>query len=574
MGPEMARTEAAICAALKAYQMAAHPRLRDYTPISVLTAINGAIASQVRFVELQNDNVAAALSIWTASGADLDLLVLDRLLDGRYAGDYATGTLVFFRRSPATVDYVVPVGTKVACPNDLGIPLEFVTTEAGTLVAGTNTITLAARCFVRGTQGNAPETTVNKLVSPIIGIEGVTNPAAFSGGTDEETDDELQQRYVDTAALPGTATRPMLEAKLADLETIIEAKIWNREEGDVEIICDDTEGVEDDSVDIDDCLELNLAGGAVSRGIVGATLGVANVYDVADCYGGKIWIRAREHLTDLLDFELTYIDMDGNERTATVETTGIIPRGTAFQATLEDPDDRAVSIHDSTYVGAQAMDVLLGMGVYPRLYNLPEHVVVDVALSLILTETPETDLENLIVTSITDFLNSFKIGIFLDWSDLFKVVNNLFVSNGEDGEVTTGRAFVGIDAVTVLSSTAPDQTCDELNEIIDVEDDARIECGTVTLTVVTAHIGILGGGWVVGKVVNETPDGIITTFTVPDTFIANSERVYLNGFVQLRNVDYTPTPETGTIEVLWTPLPNAALGDVLWMDYIKDDVYI
>jgi len=73
----MARTEAEISAAIKAYQMAAHPRLRDYTPMSVLTAINGAIASQVRYVEQQNDAVAAALSIWTASGGDLDAFVLD-----------------------------------------------------------------------------------------------------------------------------------------------------------------------------------------------------------------------------------------------------------------------------------------------------------------------------------------------------------------------------------------------------------------------------------------------------------------------------------------------------------------
>ena len=59
----MARTEAEIVEAIKDYQMAAHPRLRDYTPLSVLTALNGALASQVRYIEQQNDAVAAALSI-------------------------------------------------------------------------------------------------------------------------------------------------------------------------------------------------------------------------------------------------------------------------------------------------------------------------------------------------------------------------------------------------------------------------------------------------------------------------------------------------------------------------------
>lgn len=484
----MARTEATISAAMKVYQMAAHPRLRDYTPLSVLTALNGAMASQVRYIEQQNDAVAEALSIWTATGDFLDQLIADRLLDGRYPGDYATGNLVFFRRTPATIDYVVPAGTQVYCPNDLGTELKFVTLAAGTMTAGTKTITIASRCYERGLVGNAPADTVNKLSATIAGIEGVDNPVAFSGGTDEETDEELQQRYVDTATLPGTATLPMLESKLTDIEDIIEAKVWNRDEGCVEVICDDTNGNLVDSDDIEDCLLANLAGGAVSRGILAATLGGAgNIFEIGDCYGGKIWILAREHITDLLNFTLTYTDVLGNiNRTATVVTTVTTPRGTAFLATLQDPADRVVEVTASDYADTHAMDVLLGMGVFPRLYNLPEHVTVDVALSVNLTDTPEADLEDNIKASIAAFLDSFKIGISMDWSDLFKVCNNLFVSNGVDGEVTTGRAFVGIDAITALAATvaAPPQTADELNEIIDVEDDARIEAGTVTITLV------------------------------------------------------------------------------------------
>jgi len=480
----MARTEAEISAAIKAYQMAAHPRLRDYTPMSVLTAINGAIASQVRYVEQQNDAVAAALSIWTASGGDLDVLVLDRLLEGRYAGNYSTGELVFYRRFPATVDYIIPAGTKAACPNETGEELEFVTTEQTTLVAGQKTAPAAARCTTRGTIGNVPEGTVNKLIAPITGIEGVNNPQAFSGGTDAESDEELRQRYIDTATLPGTATLPMLEAKLADIDTVIEAKVWNREEGDVEIICDDTEGIGENSDEIDDCLLSNLAGGAVSRGMLAATLGATNVYEIGDCYGGKIWVRAREHLTADLNFSITYTDMLGNPRTATVAKPAIIPRGTAFTATLEDPDDRAVKITASTYEGDQAMDLLIGMGEYPRLYNMPEHVEVDVAVTIKVTETPELNLADNVEASIVAFLDSFKIGVSMDWSDLFKVCNNQFVSNNADGEVTTGRSFVGIDAITVLSATAGAQTCDGLNKTIDVDDDARIEPGTITVTVI------------------------------------------------------------------------------------------
>lgn len=480
----MARTEAEIVEAIKDYQMAAHPRLRDYTPLSVLTALNGALASQVRYIEQQNDAVAAALSIWTATGTDLDVLILDRLLDGRYLGDYATGELVFYRRSAAATDITIPALTKVSCPNDLGESLYFVTTEAATLVAGTKSVVVTARCFERGLRGNVPAGAVNKLYETITGIEGVSNPAAFSGGTDEETDTELRQRYIDVATLPGTATIAMLEAKLSDIDTVREAKVWNRGEGCIEVICDDSVGLVAESDDIDDCLQENKAGGVVARGVLAATLGSSNVYELGDCYGGKIWILAREHLVTPLNFELTYTDTDGNPRTATVVTTDIVPRGTAFLATLEAEDDFAVDVTASTYAGSEAMDICLGLGTFPKLYNLPEHVVVDVTLQLRLTDTIELDLVDNIEESITDYLNSFKIGISMDWSDLLKVVHNKFVSQGEDGEIETGDAFQGVDAVLSLSATDGDaQTAVTLGDIIDVEDDSRIMAGEITITV-------------------------------------------------------------------------------------------
>ena len=479
----MARTEAEISDAIKDYQMAAHPRLRDYTPLSVLTALNGALASQVRYIEQQNDAVAAALSIWTAEGTDLDVLILDRLLDGRYLGNYATGELVFYRRSAAGTDITIPALTKVSCPNDLGETLYFVTTEAATLVAGTKSVVVAARCFERGLLGNVPAGAVNKLYETITGIEGVSNPSAFAGGTDEELDAELRQRYIDVATLPGTATIAMLEAKLTDIDTVREAKVWNRDEGCIEVICDDSVGLVATSADIDDCLQENKAAGVVARGVLAATLGSSNVYELGDCYGGKIWIVAREHLVTPLNFELTYTDTIGNPRTATVVTTDIVPRGMGFLATLEAEDDFAVDVTASTYTGTEAMDVCLGLGTLPKLYNLPEIVSVDVALTIVLTETPEADLKASIEDSITEFLNSFKIGETLEWSDLFKVVHHVYSSHDEDGQINVGQQFVGIDTVTVLEATDGVTTITTLGGEIDIEDDSRIMAGTITVTV-------------------------------------------------------------------------------------------
>lgn len=66
------------------------------------------------------------------------------------------------------------------------------------------------------------------------------------------------------------------------------------------------------------------------------------------------------------------------------------------------------------------------------------------------------------------------------------------------------------------------------------------------------------------------PDGIVSVFTLPESFVSGSEKVNLNGLEQLGNTDYTTDPSNGEITWIGTPLPPT--GSILIVDYDHDDV--
>jgi len=449
--------------------------MRDYTSLSALSVLNETVALQVQNLEEQIEQTAQDLSIFTAEGLALDSLVVDRLLDGRYPGDYATGELTFSRSTPAGEDISIPVGTICTSMSETGEGVRFVTTVAGMILTGDETDVVEARCLVRGLTGNTPAYTISFMNTPIQGVEAVRNVSDFAGGTLAETDDELRDRYIYSVTLPGKATTTMIEEHLDALEDVLETYVWNRGSGDIEIVTDYVNGIADDSDDIGDSIEENIAAGIVARGLLAAILGAANIYELGDSYGGKIWVRPLEHITSGEDIELTYTDTLDRVRTATVSVAAVAIKGTAIEATLQDTDDRAVEITASDYAGSFSYDVLIGMGVYPYLYNLPEHEPVSIIATLKLTETPESDLIDNIKASVEAFLDSMKIGGSLEFSDLLNYVYSDYL---------TGRGFVGIDIITSLIASGVGMSISSLGDEIDIEDDSRLESGTVTINIV------------------------------------------------------------------------------------------
>lgn len=107
----------------------------------------------------------------------------------RIAAEFANGDYTF----TGTNGTAIPEGTRVV--RDDGI--EFESTAGGTITGGSLTLDLEA--VEAGDDGNTPQNTEMTLVSPITGVDDVgtvTDANGLSGGTDEETDEDLRTRIL------------------------------------------------------------------------------------------------------------------------------------------------------------------------------------------------------------------------------------------------------------------------------------------------------------------------------------------------------------------------------------------
>ncbi len=129
----------------------------------------------------------------TATGADLDRRALD-FGEKRIAATAAHGTI----KITGAIGTAVPAGLRVATDTQT-----FVTTAAG-VIDGSGAVSIAATAETAGAAGNVAADTVRRFLSEHIGMASVTNPAAFFGGLDLETDAALRQRLLDKVQHPLT----------------------------------------------------------------------------------------------------------------------------------------------------------------------------------------------------------------------------------------------------------------------------------------------------------------------------------------------------------------------------------
>jgi len=104
---------------------------------------------------------------------------------------YSAGTVVFSRAGVSgTVD--IPQGTLTSTTDGL----QFQTTAAGQITHGNNdSAAIAIQAMKSGTLYNVAAATIVIIVTPVTGVETVTNASATSGGLDAETDVEFLERF-------------------------------------------------------------------------------------------------------------------------------------------------------------------------------------------------------------------------------------------------------------------------------------------------------------------------------------------------------------------------------------------
>lgn len=106
----------------------------------------------------------------------------------------ATGKLRFGISAAITSD--LPIRSGTVCMTGTGI--RFATTEDVVLRAGELYVDAPAMALEPGKQGNVAPETVNIMAAMPVGIRACTNPEAFSGGDDAESDDALRERILDS----------------------------------------------------------------------------------------------------------------------------------------------------------------------------------------------------------------------------------------------------------------------------------------------------------------------------------------------------------------------------------------
>lgn len=437
-------------------------------------------ATQLRDCYLHIEEVLQTIDFLRASGEDLEQLVLHALPAGRRLGDFATGYITFKTDYPAVDPIIIPVGTVCYAILETGEKVKFHVTEEVVIDVMESEATAACIALERGTGYNVAAYAIRQIENYVFEVTTCENRLAVTGGTEDESDADLIQRYYDAIAAPGKATDFMLNRALDNLEGIKEVKIENYGQGDIGVVVDYTEGIEDVSTEITDCLKENMAGGIHARGCLCATIdGASSVVTTNDCYGGLIFVRPRNHVAAEDTFSLTYYDMTLTSETATVTIPAGTHRGDMVAAVMSSPTSRAKRIETVTPSGNNSYDVLIGMGIPDYLYNLPELISTNVTATIYLTDTPELGLIGSIEASVASFIDALKIGERIEFSDIQRFMFNKFDPTQDDN---IGRTFLGIDEIVTLTIEAGGDIISEVGQRLIIEEDGRFEPGTISVT--------------------------------------------------------------------------------------------
>jgi hypothetical protein len=447
------------------------PLLQDTGVATFNSILAEAIASQFWiFIQLLKQKVQDS-NVLTAEGDALSAIVLSMLPEGRQPGAYATGVVIFSRSTAAPSDIIIPANTVCAAVAEDGTLTEFQTDEAVTLTTGNTQVYANATALLAGTAGNVVAGLISIIRTPVVGITTCTNDSPFTGGTDQESDSDLRERALYTIWLPGRATIPLMEEHIDGVHGVREAHVETLGQGDVLLVVDAIGSIDND---LDKMIYDNIAAGCTACGVLGASLRDAgDSFEIGDCAGAPVWVRNLQFTPTEIEIPFVYEEPGATSKNG----TAIIPAGSSsgamVQATMDGEFPYATKILSSSYAGSLSFDLFMGRGIYPRLWVPPELQGVDIDLDLVLTTTPELNLLANVRASLEAKSASYMIGEDLEYADLVKYIYVDYV---------TGRAFSGIDDVARFELTCKGSTITGFGQKVVMDDDERIEPGTVTVT--------------------------------------------------------------------------------------------
>ena len=186
-----------------------------------------AAAAQIQALEYQADWVLDQSFPQTAQGIYLDRHGVMRGIF-RIPATKAVGTLRFSVEMAPVADMTIPGGTVCMTADEV----RFQTTETAVLRAGELSVDVPAEALEAGSSGNVTAGTVCILTACPIAVTACTNPAAFSGGSDAETDAAFRERILESyQRLPNGANAAWYEQSAMNYPGTAAARAVGRARG-------------------------------------------------------------------------------------------------------------------------------------------------------------------------------------------------------------------------------------------------------------------------------------------------------------------------------------------------------
>ena len=140
----------------------------------------------------------------------------------------AAGVLRFSAPSAAVTDYEIDAGSVAMTSGGV----RFETTEKATLAKGETYVDVPASAVEAGASGNAIASAIHLMSVYPVGITQCVNPEAFSGGSDEESDEKLRERVLESyKRLPNGANAAFYEQEAMSFPNVAAAKAVGRARG-------------------------------------------------------------------------------------------------------------------------------------------------------------------------------------------------------------------------------------------------------------------------------------------------------------------------------------------------------
>lgn len=110
--------------------------------------------------------------------------------------------------------------------------VRFETTQLGRIAAGALFVDVPARAVEMGSSGNVPADAVRVMALAPLGVSSCTNPSAFAGGAEEEGDEGLRERVLESfRRMPNGTNAAYYEREALAFEGVVAVNVIGRARG-------------------------------------------------------------------------------------------------------------------------------------------------------------------------------------------------------------------------------------------------------------------------------------------------------------------------------------------------------